>query len=275
MKLKFGIIKGVILLFCTVFAVGTSLNAQPGPGNAQFRSPGTNVWLGNYYKFRFSNKLFWDAQTHFRTGGHNGVPYVGRMAQIYNRHGLSYRATPNFVFTIGPVLRLNFTPDPGNPEFKTLVLEPRIWHEYLFAIPFERFIIYHRLRVEHRWSIGNRFTDEWIYRNRWRYKFYMTIPLNKKQLVPKTWFFTPDVEIIMQSGKAVGGSPMEDLRIYPQIGYIQNARFKYTAGMMYAAGQTLSDAYIYNTRWVFRLNLYMSLDFRKLEDKIPEIRIFD
>lgn len=267
------IIKSIFILVCIV--AGFEISAQPGPGNAQFNPAGTNMWLGNYYKFRFTDKLFWDAQTHFRTAGYNDRPYIGRMAQIYNRHGLSYRARPNFVFTIGPVLRLNFTPDPGNPEFKNLVLEPRIWHEYLFAMPYERFIVYHRLRIEHRWSIGNRLDDEWIYRDRWRYKFFMAIPLNNTTLRPRTWYVIPDVEIIMQSGKAVAGSPLEDLRIYPQLGYIWNARYKYTAGMMFTTGQRLENAYIYNTRWIFRLNLYMSLDFRKLEDKIPEIRIFD
>ncbi len=251
------------------------LFAQPGPGNPQFRSPGSNLWLGTYSKLRLTDKLFWDAQFHFRTAGYQDTRYVGRVAQIYNRHGISYRATNNFVFTIGPVLRLNFTPEPGNPEFKGLVLEPRIWHEYLFAMPYERFIVYHRLRIEHRWSINNQIDADWIYRDRWRYKFYMAIPINNTKLMPNTWYFTPDIEIIMQSGKPVGGSALEDLRLYPQIGYIKNTRVKYVAGLMYTTGQTLNNAYVYNTRWVLRLNVYLSLDFRKFEDKIPEIRIFD
>ncbi len=248
---------------------------QPGPGNAQFNPPGTNLWLGTYAKFRLSDKLFWDAQFHFRTAGYQDTRFVGRVAQIYNRHGLSYRARPNFMFTVGPVLRLNFTPEPGNPEFKNLVVEPRIWHEYLFAIPYDRFIVYHRLRFEHRWSKGNRYGDEWIYRNRWRYKFFMAIPINNKALMPKTWYVVPDAEIILQSGGPVGGSPVEDLRLYPQIGYIKNPRVKYTAGMMWTTGQTLSNAYVYNTRWVLRFNVYLSLDFRKFEEKVPAIRIFD
>lgn len=260
----------VVVLFPTIHAFG-----QPGPGNAQFNPPGTNLWLGTYSKFRLSDKLFWDAQFHFRTAGYQDTDFIGRVAQIYNRHGLSYRASPNFVFTVGPVLRLNFTPEPGNQEFKSLVLEPRIWHEYLFAMPYSRFIVYHRLRFEHRWSRGNRYEDDWIFRNRWRYKFYMAIPINNKTLVPKTWYFIPDAEIILQTGKPVGGSPVEDLRLYPQIGYIKNTRVKYTAGLMWTTGQTLNNPYVYTTRWVLRFNVYLSLDFRKFEEKIPEIRIFD
>src|SRR5690606_14482967 len=181
-------------------------------------------------------------------------PCSGSMARLYIRHGISCRAEPTFVFTVGPVLRLNFTPEPGNPEFKNLALEYRLWHEYLFALPYERFIVYHRLQIEHRWSKGNRIDDQRKYNNRRRYKFLMYIPLNNTALRPKTWIAIPDVELIMQSGKIIGGSPLEDLRLSPQIGYISNARFKYTAGMMYTMGQRLENAYVYNTRWIFKLS---------------------
>ncbi len=261
----------VVAIFLSVF---TSF-AQRGPGNAEFQPPRNNLWLGTYTKLRLSDKLFWDAQFHYRTENYQSTPLVGRLAQIYNRHGLSYMPTSNFVFTVGPVLRLNYTPEPGNPEFNKLVLEPRIWHEYLFAMPYSRFIVYHRLRIEHRWSIGNRLNDDWIFRNRWRYKFYMAIPLNNTKLMPGTWFIIPDAEIIMQTGNPVGGSPMEDLRIYTQFGYIKSPRVKYTAGLMWTTGQGLNDPFLYSNRWVVRLNVYLSLDLRKLESKVPEIRIFD
>jgi len=260
-------------LVIVLFVCQAELSAQTQKAN--FRPPNSNLWLGTYAKLRLTDKIFWDGQFHFRTGESENVPFVGQMAQIYNRHAVSFRLKPNFLFTVGPVLRLNFTPEPGNPEFKKMVVEPRIWHEYLFAMPYDRFMVYHRIRIEHRWSITNRIGDDWIFRNRYRYKFYMAIPINKQKLVPGAWYFTPDVEIIMQSGKPVGGSPLEDLRIYPQIGYIASPTVKYTAGPMFTTGQSLNDPYDFRTRWVLRFNVYLSLDMRKWEEKIPEIRIFD
>lgn len=245
------------------------------PSEAQFRPMGTNLWVGSYNKFRIADKWIWDAQHHYRRGGHNGVAYIGRMEQFYNRHALTYLITKNVNITAGGVLRLNFTPDPGNPNFRKMVLEPRFWHEYLFSMPFPRFMLYHRIRIEHRWSISNAVDANWIYRDRWRYKIYATIPLNKPKLVPGAYYFTPDVEIIMQSGKPVIDSPLEDLRIYPQIGYIVNPRVKIGGGMMYTTGQRLNAGYEYNQRWVLRINCYLSLDFRKFESKIPEININD
>lgn len=259
-----------LLLVC----ISTSTYAQPD-NKTTFKAPSTSVWLGTYTNLRITDKLFWAGEFHFRTTEHNDIRFVGRAAQIYNRHGISYRIKPNFIFTLGPVVRLNFTPDPGNPEFKKMVVEPRIWHEYLFGMPFNRIMFYHRFRIEHRWSKENKKGDDWIYRDRWRYKAYLAVPINNKKLIPGTWYFAPDFEIIIQSGKPVNGSFLEDIRFYPQFGYIASSNVKYTAGFMYTTGQTLRDPYEFNTRWVARFNVYLSYDIRKLEQRVPEIRIFD
>ncbi|MFO7720525.1 MAG: DUF2490 domain-containing protein [Gillisia sp.] len=266
----------IYLIVLVIFGFFGQMQAQEErPETSQTSSPSSAMWLGTYGKFRLSDKLYWDAQFHYRRVGDEDLRYAGRMAQIYNRHALNYRVADNFSVSLGPVLRLNFSPDPGNSEFEDLVLEPRIWHEYLFAMPFPRFMVYHRLRIEHRWSRGNRVDAEWIYRDRWRYKFYMNIPINNDKLVPGTFYFSPDFEIIMQSGKAIIDSPLEDFRVNPTIGYIASPRTKYTVSMMYTTGQSLDAGYNFNSRWVFRLNLYLSLDFRKMESKIPATRIDD
>lgn len=258
-----------------LFFYGLTLAATAQTRQAQFQAPTSLLWIGSYNKFRLSEKWFWRGEFHYRRTEYDGIPVVGRMAQIYNRHALMYLFSENFTFSIGPVLRLNFTPQPGNPDFNTVVPEPRIWHEYLFVVPWPRFQMYHRIRIEHRWNKGNQKEAQWIYRDRWRYKFFMTIPINKSQLVPGAYFFNPDVEIIMQSGKAVVDSPLEDLRIYPSFGYIANPRVTYTAGLMYTTGQRLFDGSIYRQRWVIRLNAYVSLDFRKREIRIPPVRLED
>ncbi len=264
--------------FIVVFMVISQLVpglAQERPDQSITRSPSTALWMGFYGKFRLSEKFFWDAQFHYRRVNDANTRYIGRMGQIYNRHALNYLVNKNFSMSLGPVLRLNFSPEPENPEFEKIVPEPRIWHEYLFAMPFPRFMAYHRIRIEHRWSRSNRVGSEWIFRNRYRYKFYMYIPLNNTQLIPGTFYFTPDVEVILQSGKPIIDSPLEDVRLNPSIGYIANPRTKYTIGMMYTTGQSIDEGYNFNSRWVLRMSVYLSLDFRKMEAKIPQIRFDD
>ena len=249
------------------------------PTASQFEDPGTLIWLGTYGIIRLGDKLFWDAQTHYRRGDYNGVPWVGRMTQIYNRHGLSYQFSNNFRATIGPVLRLNFTPDPSgimeDVDHERITLEPRIWHEYLFKMEFGNSQIFHRLRMEHRWNRSNVVGADYIYRDRWRYKIFANIPLNKPRFEPGTIFFTPDVEIIMQSGSPVIDSPLEDLRIQPIFGYIANLKTKYTVSMMYTTGQRIFDGAVYRQRWIFRLNLYFNLDLRDGQNNIPMMQMMD
>lgn len=242
---------------------------------AVFEPLETNLWLGSYNKFRLSDRFFWRAEFHYRRGGTRHIPFAGRMAQIYNRHALNYVHSPRFNASLGFVLRLDFASEPENSNLEYVVPEPRIWHEYMFIMPFERFQLFHRIRVEHRWSRSNALESDWIYRDRWRYKIYANVALNSKKLLPGTLFFNPDVEVILQSGKAVGGSILEDLRIYPSFGYIVTPQVTYTAGMMYTTGQRLNNPLIFRQRWVARLNAYISLDLRKKKDYIPDIRFTD
>jgi len=266
-------IRGYLLFI--VFLAGYHLCSAQDDRAAVFEDLGSNLWLGSYNKFRLSEKLFWRAEFHYRRGGYDGTPYVGRMAQIYNRHAINYIVNPTFNVALGAVLRLDFTPDPENFDLEYVVPEPRIWHEYLFVMPSPRFQMFHRIRIEHRWSRTNNLDSEWIYRDRWRYKFYMTISLNKPVLGVGSIFFNPDVEIIMQSGKTVVNSPLEDLRIYPSFGYIYSPSLTYTAGLMYTMGQRLNNGSQYRQRYVIRVNAYVSLDFRKQERKVPSIRLSD
>lgn len=245
------------------------------PLESNFVDPTTSFWAGTYLNARITDKIFWAGEFHFRTTENENTPYFGQMAQIYNRHGIKYLFSKNLSMTLGGVARIDFTPEPGNKNLKSIIIEPRIWHEYFFAMPFPRFMVYHRLRVEHRWSKNHQPGAEYFYRDRWRYKFFMKIPLNKPTLVPGAVYFSPDIEIIMQSGRRVIDSPLEDLRIYPIIGYIASPRYGFSTGMMYTLGQNLSMGGNYRQRWIFRINAYLSLDFRSLEEKIPESKFFD
>src|SRR5690606_3473804 len=262
----------LLYLIWTLVVFNLAIGQYDRPDRSITQPTTTAMWNAIYVKFRLSERLLSDAEFHYRRVNTDETPLVGRMGQIYNRHALNYQVNDRLAVALGGVLRLNFTPDPGNPEYENMVLEPRIWHEYLFAMPFNIGMAYHRIRIEHRWSRNNDVGADWIYRDRWRYKFYMNIPINNRELRPGTFMFTPDVEIIMQSGKPVIDSPLEDFRVNPSIGYIHSPRLKYTIGMMYTTGQTLGAGHTYTSRWVLRTNIYLSLDFRKQKSRIPSVR---
>lgn len=236
--------------------------------------PQSLLWLGSYGTFRLSEKFYWHAELHVRRRENSNQLFYGDMAQIYNRHGLKYIPVKNFSATLGGVLRIDWG-DKDGEDFNDIVYEPRIWHEYIWTMPFERFRIYHRIRIEHRWKRGFEKGAEYNFRNRWRYKFLMKIPLNKPKLEPGAFYFSPDIELIMQSGKPVVDNPFEDIRLFPTFAYIASPRLTYSAGMMYTTGQTSDSGYIYRQRWIFRFNVYFNIDLRKFDERIPETNILD
>lgn len=262
-----------------IFIVLTSLvysqeNSSSSASQSIFSEPETLFWVNNYGTFRLSEKWFWHAELHYRMRENENRNFIGDVAQVYNRHGIQYIPTKNFKFTAGGVLRIDFG-DQSGEDFKDIRLEPRIWHEYLWTMPYEHFRIYHRIRIEHRWKKKFQKGSEYVFGNRWRYKFMMKIPLNKPNLQPGAFYFNPDIELILQSGKGIVDNPVEDLRLYPGIGYIASPRMSYSANMMYTTGQSSANGGVYRQRWVFKFNVYINLDLRKFDDKIPDTRFYD
>lgn len=224
----------------------------------------TGLWYGLYTKFQLTNKLYYYAETHYRRKNsiHNRVDFTGRMGKIYNRHGLTYLFNPNFELTFGPVLVLNYSPDPRNAEYEKIVLEPRIWHQWLFMQPLVGKIkLYNQFRFEHRFKRSNLEGAEYKYTNRYRYKLYTYLPINKPAVGNKTFFISPSAEIFMHSGKSVVYNPFEDFRVYTTIGYIYKNWMIY-GGHMWTLGQA-DNGYEYKQSHVIRLNISVNLDLRK------------
>lgn len=279
MKIRSNIKKGWLLwLFLGVSFHGYTQNQTSELDQAEsseFKEPITRLWVNSYGNIRLTNRLFWIAQTHFRFQETATVPLAGQIAQLYNRHAISYLFSKKFVASLGGVLRVNFnTGEIGELERRT-VPEFRIWHQYLFAQPYSRMMVYHRIRLEHRWTRGFQNDSEFIFRNRWRYMFKLKVPLFKPELGSKTFYFSPEAELIMQSGRKVIDSPMEDLRLHASLGYIINPRLTVASGLMYSTGQELSGGEVFNQKMTLRLHLYFSPDWRKVKNKLPSIHLTD
>ncbi|MFD0992906.1 DUF2490 domain-containing protein [Tenacibaculum geojense] len=268
--------KVMILVFLGL--ISSNLLAQNTDEDEQkyskFKTPLTKTWINTYGNIRISKRLFWTAQTHIRFQETEETPFVGQLAQIYNRHAIGYIHSKNFNVSLGGVLRLNFNTSNNNAD-KNLVPEWRIWHQYMFAMPLSSVMFYHRIRIEHRWTKGFSDNSEYIFRNRWRYMFKAKIPLNSYKLKPKTFYVSPEAEIILQSGKPVAGSIMEDLRLHASVGYIINPRLTVATGIMYSQGQDLIESNIFKQNWTARFHVYFSPDFRKVKNKLPSIHMDD
>ena len=260
----------VLLLFSPLPFVSAQ-GPSATPERSTFKDPTTALWINTYGNVRLTDRFFWIAQTHFRFAETPERPFAGQIAQLYNRHAISYLYSKKFQASLGGVLRLNFNTGEVGEADRDLVPEWRIWHEYLFAVPFERIIVYHRIRVEHRWTKGFSPSSEYIFRNRWRYMASVKIPINKPKLKPHAFYIAPEAELIMQSGKPVAGSPLEDLRLHTSLGYIVTPRLTVATGAMLSFGQELNDPTVFKQKWTWRMHCYFAPDWRKIKHKLPDI----
>lgn len=260
-----------ILLFSISFPKKT-LFAQ---SNSETFLEETGIWAGVYVKAKITNKIGYYAEHHLRLRNSIGDvnSFVGRTRQIYNRAGINIIFNKNFEAVFGPTLVLNYSTDKNNPEFQNVTYETRIWHQWLFKMnPIGGFIIYHQFRFEHRWKKSNLVTDINEYTNRYRYKLFAYIPLNSREIEVNTIFFSPSAEIFMHSGRSIVYNPFEDFRTYNGIGYVYNDNITFFAGHMWTIGQK-NSGFEYRTSHILRFNVFIGLDFRKNENRIPEINL--
>jgi len=269
--MKFLKLLGAALILIISLYADSNAQEDQRPTESVYEEPITLLWLNTYGNIRLTNRLFWIAQTHFRFQEKGNSKFAGQFAQIYNRHAISYLFSKKFTASLGGVLRVNFNTKEGGENEANTVPEWRIWHQYQFAMPLSRMMVYHRLRLEHRWSKGFKPDDDFIFRNRWRYMFKLKIPINKPKLAAKTFYVSPEAELIMQSGKEVIDSPLEDLRLHTSVGYIITPRLTVASGIMYSQGQELADGAFYKQKWTMRFHVYFAPDFRKVKNKLPSI----
>lgn len=129
----------------------------------------------------------WGGYTEFQTRT-NG-PFS--QFQYYEaKAGLSYDIDKNFIALIGTGTYHTF--DYHDVGAGATINEIRFWeqmtiNQYLSRLKFE-----HRYRVEQRWVND-------VYRNRFRYRINMFIPLNNRKIVAKTWFLSFFDEVFFTS----------------------------------------------------------------------------
>lgn len=261
------------LLGCLLLSLGANALSAQDRSVTNLRE--TGVWNGIYIKAKVSKKFGYYGEHHFRVRNslEDVSSFIGRTRQVYNRAGLNIFFNDYFEAVIGPTLVFNFTPRPGYEGFEKVTLEPRIWHQWLFKVPqMGRVTLYNQFRFEHRWKRDNNIGENLDYTNRFRYKLFAYILLNSDKITEKTLYFSPSAEIFMHQGKSIVMNPFEDFRTYNGFGYVLNSNITFFAGHMWTIGQQASG-FEYGTSHILRFNVFVGLDARRIEDRLPSINI--
>jgi hypothetical protein len=98
--------------------------------------------------------------------------------------------------------------------------EYRLWEQFVFNDKVDRLLLEHRYRIEQRWLNG-------VYRNRFRYRLNLILPINHFGFDPHTFFLTTFNEIFL-TNKAphfernrflIGGGYKFSKLLFVQTGY--------------------------------------------------------
>ena len=174
--------------------------------------------LGAWYMYFGNNKI--SNKFNF----HNEIQYrsfdgTGDLEQLLIRTGIGYDLTENnnnVLLGYGFILS-----QPYRNGEKTENIEHRIFQQFITKQKLGRFNLQHRYRLEER------FLEE-DFRMRFRYYIGLNIPLNNKEMSPKTLYLSAYNEFFLHLN-----SPVFDRnRVYGALGFVINKNMKIEAGYM-------------------------------------------
>jgi hypothetical protein len=111
-------------------------------------------------------------------------------------------------------------------DSKTYSNEHRIWQQFILRNKINRVDFEHRYRLEQRWiSLSNGEDD---YRNRVRYRLYVSVPLNQDKMDDGTFYLAFYDEIFLD----LSDTPFDQNRLYGALGYKLNKALNFQAGYL-------------------------------------------
>jgi hypothetical protein len=117
--------------------------------------------------------------------------------------------------------------------------EHRMFEQVVVKLKAGRLNLNNRFRLEQRWIEHNVISNEgvisrqnWVYKNRFRYRLLANVPINKSKMEAKTFFFSVWDEMFVSFGKNVTYTLPDQNRIYFGFGYKFNASGTVSLGYM-------------------------------------------
>jgi hypothetical protein len=214
------------------------------------------AWIAYFNQTRLTNKWGLWLDMHYRMTDN----FVDRPFQFLFRPGVTYYLKDNVRLTAGYGLIKHF-PAQGLSTTRT---EHRVWQQVAWTQKYQRFSTTQWLRLEERYNqkvVNDIKTGDYVYTFRTRYNFSFAIPLNGKDLAPKTPFLAIANELFLNFGKNVVYNTFDQNRLFVGLGYQFSKQLNAQLGYMNVYQQEASGNSYFFTNAV-RLFVYHSLDFR-------------
>lgn len=213
---KIKIFRNILFLLLLLFPI-TLLAQEDKTGN----------WLMYFGTNKISDKLSVHTEVQYRN--HTVTP--NNIEQLLLRTGLNYHFTPNAIVTAGYafVSSYDFESEQNSAE----ITEHRIWEQFILTNNIGRVKFEHRYRIEQRWVNQN-------YKNRFRYRLMLFIPLNKSKIEKGSLFLGLYDEIFLNTKETY----FDRNRLYGALGYQFNKLTSLQVGLMHQQTNTLGKLYL-------------------------------
>jgi hypothetical protein len=250
-----------LLLFFSFFTL--NIQAQSGSSNANYANQ-KNGWLMYFGQHPIAEHWKLHTEYQFRRS-----EYFKFWQQSLLRIGVEYEISPTLSVTLGHAWIHTFP--YGDQPIGQETGEQRIWQQMLIQNTFGRINIGHRYRLEQRW-IENNYTnpdgtsikDGYIYSNRFRYRFSVSIPINKPDISKGSAFISLYDEPFISFGNVIKNNHFDQNRFYAALGYQYSADGNIQIGYL---NQLLikSDGIRREINHTLQIGITQHLDLRRQE----------
>lgn len=193
-------------------------------------SPQTHGWVMYFGNHKLSEH--WGVHTEYQW---RRADLFQDWQQSLMRLGVDYYAkNAQYTAGYGWIKTFQYGDQPISHNFN----EHRIWEQLILKSKAGRFDFQHRYRLEQRflenWRIvnGNWEMDGYLFRQRVRYRFLVTVPLSRKEMADNTLFLAVYDEPFLGFGKGIGKNILDQNRLYGALGWRFNKNFNVQLGYL-------------------------------------------
>lgn len=219
------------------------------------------AWLMYFGNHRLSEKWGIHTEYQFRRSD-----FLKNWQQSLTRIGVDYHLGGQNTVTAGYGWIVSFP--YGEQPIAVTTTEHRIWQQFATKSSAGRFNLDHRYRLEQRFienaflnDVEEKEVDGFKFLQRTRYRFMISMPLNRKTMEDNTLFLALYDEMFIGFGKGTGKNILEQNRLFGSIGWRFNTQSNVQLGYM---NQLLikSDGIKMERNHNFQLAWTYNFDFR-------------
>lgn len=199
--------------------------------------------VGNWLMYFGANKISDKFSIHSEIQYRNHTIAPNNTEQLLLRTGLNYHFSDKAFLTAGYAYIPSYVYDSEQSAPETE--EHRIWQQFILINQLGRVKFEHRYRIEQRWVNQD-------YRNRFRYRLMLFIPVNKPKIEKGTLFIGLYNEVFINSKKTF----FDRNRLYGALGYQFSKSTGIQLGMM---RQQVNDF----GKWYLQMAVVINTDLRK------------